>query len=309
MLPTLTTIHQELAPPREQSFLYLVPSQQDTNVFKIGVTKSLPKRFRSLRMRYGSLDLQASLLVVAVSHRAARDLENVLKVVFRAPAWRAEPPRREGRGARPARSNGDKEWYRMRAFEPMAAFIDATIERDDACDLHRFQAVRDIQHSAVWQAELRREKIRKDTRVAKDVDRAVKAALRQSEAKFEAVQAWMQARRSQVVSATPFTLDAQGNYRCSFIFRVDPAHDQVSGRFDDGAEELASLCCVSRYTGHGHRHCTYFAGTTWRSEDPATYEVEFLVTPSLVRADSTCPLLRDLVARITDWLKAPLLSL
>lgn len=305
MLPTLTTTHQELAPPREQSFLYLAVSQQDTNAFKLGVTTALPHRFKSLRLRYGSLDLQASLLVVAVSQRAARDLENVLKVVFRAPAWRTKAPLREGRKAHRAPSNGDKEWYKLCAFEQMITFIAATIERDTACDLHRFKAVRDIQHSAVWQAELHRDKARKDKRATKDVDRAIKIAMHQNEARFQTVQAWMQARRSQLVSATPLALDAQGNYQRSFVFRVDAAHDQVSGRFDDGAEALASLCCVSHYTGHGPKHCTYFAGTVWRAEDPALYEVEFLVTASLMQASGTCRLLRDSVAKITDWLKAP----
>ena len=68
--------------------LYLLHSAVDAGKVKLGVTDHLATRLDSLRLSFGAFDLSRSVLVAAQTRRAAYDLENALKTVFAAPAWR-----------------------------------------------------------------------------------------------------------------------------------------------------------------------------------------------------------------------------
>ena len=306
MITSSATPHQELTQSAPGSaFLYLLVSQQHSGAFKLGVTKHPAMRFDSLTKHFGKFDLQASSLVVTTGRRAALDLEGVLQAVFSAPTWRIKPELPPAKSARLRRSNGDNEWYHMDAFEPMRAFIGAMIERDENCTFHRFKLVPNLQDSDLWQKHLCNAGVQTQFSNADDIERDAKERLEKSELNFAAVQAWMEPRRQQLVSSTPFIEDGQGNHRRTFVFRGAPV---LESRADDNEggewEELASACVVCYHSGRSFVNFTYFGGVTMSSADASTYGVEFLLTPSFQREGDEYPLLRDLLARITNWLNA-----
>ncbi len=308
MLPFTSHPHQELTPASlSNAYVYLLVSQQYPGAYKLGVTMHPAMRFDALSQRFGALDLQASLLVVTTNRRAALDLEGILRAVFSAPAWRIKPQLPPTKKARPQPSNGDNEWYRMGAFELMRSFISGMIEQDKNCAFHRFHLVRNIQDSDLWREHLCNAGVQTRFRTITDAELDAKEKLEQSEANFEAVQAWMQKRRHQLVSVTPFTSDSQGNRQRTFVYRAEAMLDSAPDEFDsEGGEDLASLCIVSYRSEHSHVSFSYLGGVTMPITGAVTYSVEFLVTPSFARAASDCPLLHDLLTRIVNWLNTPL---
>ena len=305
MLPSSSTPHQAVTLPPGAAYLYLLVSQQEPEACKLGVAKRPAMRFDALTKRFGPFDLQASLLVVAKNRRAALDLEGLLQTVFAAPSWRVQPQVAAGKNGRTRRTDGDTEWYRMAAFEPMANFIDALAEHDYGCDLHRFKAIRNIQDSGLWQEHLRNAGVQTRYRSAGDLALATQKKLAQNETRFAAVQAWMQQHRHQLVSVTPFTCDREGNRRRTFVYRGD---DTLAFESDEAGtgdwEDLAASCVVSHVSERGCKSFTYFGAVT-AAADASTYRVEFLLTPSFAQEATDCPSLGDLLTRIEDWLSAP----
>ena len=262
-------------------------------------------RFDGLTKHFGKFDLQASALVVAAGRRAALDLEGVLQAVFSAPTWRIKPELPPTKNTRLRRSNGDNEWYHMDAFEPMATFIGAMIERDENCTFHRFKLVPNIQDSDIWRNYLCNAGVQTQFRTASDIELDAKERLEESESNFAAAQAWMESRRERLVSSTPFVHDDQGNRRRAFVFRNATVLESESDNDEGGEwEELASACILSCRSGRSFTNFTYFGGVTMSSADASTYTVEFLLTPSFQRAGDEYPSLRDLLARMTNWLNA-----
>ena len=310
MIPSKSTPHQELTLSPRAAFVYQLVSRQHPGAFKLGVTLRPAMRFNALHKRFGEFDLQASSLVAATSRRAALDLEGVLRAAFSAPGWRVKPQLPPAKTARPKPSDGDNEWYLLRALEPMTNLIGGMIEQDRNCTFHRFDLVQNIQDSPIWQKHLCNAGVQTRFRTAKDIELDAKERLEQSAVNFETVQAWMEQRRQQLVSVTPFVCDAQGNRRRTFVYRAqnvpDSASDEVAG---EGWDDLAGACIVSYRTERGYTNFTYFAGVTLPSADGSTYRVEFLLTPSFARAADECPPLRDLLTRIVSLLDAPPLPL
>ena len=306
MIPSSSTLHQKLTPPSPGSaFLYLLISQQHPGAFKLGVTKHPAMRFDSLTKHFGKFDLQASALVVAAGRRAALDLEGVLEAVFSAPSWRIKPQLPPAKNARLRRSNGNNEWYHMAAFEPMTTLIGAMIERDENCTFHRFKLVPNIQDSDLWRKHLCDAGVQTQFRTASDIELDAKERLEKSESNFAAVQAWMEPRRQQLVSSTPFVDDGQGNRRRTLFFRGAPVLESEADNNEGGEwEELASACIVSCRSGRSFTNFTYFGSVTMSSVDASTYSVEFLLTPSFQRAYDEHPSLRNLLVRIINWLDA-----
>ena len=310
MLPSSSNSHQELTPPLGTAYVYLLASQQHPGTFKLGVTTHPAARFDALTKRFGKFDLQSSQLVVATNRRAALDLEGVLQTVFSASTWRAKPQLPSAKKACALRSDGDNEWYQMAAFDLMSTFISGMIEQDKTCAFHRFRLVRNIQDSDLWRERLRNAGVQTRFRTAEDIELDAQEKLEQSEAKFEAVQAWMHKRQHQLVSVTPFASDDQGNRQRTFVFRAASVPDPSSNEVDGGGwEDLAVACIVSYCFERSSVGFSYFGGVTVPCEDASTYQVEFLVTPAFARASNTCPMLRDLLTRIINWLDAPPLPL
>ncbi len=302
MLPSSATPHQEFPLPREAAYLYLLASRREPETFKVGITRRPAMRFEALTKRFGDFDLEASVLVVAKNRRAALDLEAILKSVFAAPVWRAEPPVATAKKGRGKHSDGDTEWYRSRAFEPMVGFVTALAEHDGCCDLHRFSVVRNIQDCDLWRDHLRNLGVQTRFRSPADVARKAQEALIRNEVNFASVQKWMEQHRHKLVSATPVTGDANGNRQRTFVYRDDDSHGANSDEPGSWGEDgLASACVVSHVSEHGSKHFTYFGGSTMTA-DGSTSSVEFMLTPSFTRAATDCPALSDLLTRIEDWL-------
>ena len=116
---------------RDQSseyYVYLLVSEHAC-VFKLGCTRRLLERVRSLRGQHGGFVAADSYLVRVPSKGLACWIETRLKTYFNDPEWRAKPP-----WPYPQRSYNDvgglKEWYHLFVFPSMQATLLRLLQRD-----------------------------------------------------------------------------------------------------------------------------------------------------------------------------------
>ena len=242
--------------------IYLLRSAVDAGKMKLGITNHLAARLDSLRQSFGPLDLSRSVVIGAKTRRAAYNLENALKMVFAGPAWRV-PNGPQGPGPIHAQTcNGHTEWYAAHAAEPMVAFVEEIIKRDEASGTDRFRIERGAERLEAWcqRAPSARARIRlSDGERAADAE----ARLAESEKNFRRVQAWMEVRRDHLIDIRPSLPGREELLGRVFTLRLSPVTD---GRADEAArmdwEELVSACLVTYRYDHGCGTVSYFGGAT-----------------------------------------------
>lgn len=300
-IPSSTNPLQAFAEP---ACVYLLVSAANPTTCKLGFTSHLAARLDSLRQSNGKFDLDRSVVVTAKSRRAALALETVLKTAFIAPHWRAGSKSPEIKPANFRHHNGSSEWYDMRAFQPMVAFVGEMIARDKACGLDRFHLVSGGGRLAAWYEGLRQGQGR-GRKSQHSSEAEAMNRLTRSEANFAWVQAWIEARRERLIEVhTTISADGRTTKR-TFVFRAS-SEDDFSGRYDLDQErdELASHCWVFYRRGTVRGAISYFDREQWW-EETSHYVVEFAMTPRFDELAGHNPLFADLVSRLRAWLAGP----
>ncbi len=284
------------------AYVYLLRSAVHGGRFKLGVTNHLAARIDSLHKTYGEFDLDHSTIVAARSRRAAFDLEGMLRVAFHAPSWRVDWNAQLSGSVPSQLCNGATEWYDIKAYEPMIAFVGDMMQRDESCGYNRFELCRGTHWLQPWCYHvLATRKRRRKLDPGLCADAQVLSA--ENEANFRFVQAWVEERRRQLVEVRPLSTDGEQRWGRALVFADLPQTNFEGNVYNDvDPSNLASSCLVSYCHAQGQGAFSYFGGMTAKEEPPFTYHVELMITTAFERAVANCPALGDLSARIKAWL-------
>ena len=302
-------------------YVYLLVSQHAC-VFKLGHTRRLHERLRSLRGQHGEFLAADSYLVKVPSKRLARWIETRLKTYFNDPEWRAEAPR-----PYPNRSYNDvgglQEWYHLPVFTAMQATLFNLLQPDFDQEHPLYEphpafvppGGMNLTEALVQAAALLPSAVPppppNPEEVARQRAREAGAAwLAYSEANFEQVRAWVHHYWLWMVARSPVGAAADGARRCTLYFSRQ--------RRDPYPPELGPDPCPQRPPTHWHDLCAFahlrlrtregedverrYFEPVLGSESGGTLAVTF-VLDALCEQESACfnpP--TDLPQRIRRWL-------
>ena len=227
--------------------------QLSRGVFKLGITGDLPVRLASLNLSFGPCDPVASVLIRTRTMRAALRLEQFLQTAFDASKWRATAPLTTGEGRS---GNGHTEWYRREALEEMLLLVAGLIVRDAEAGLERFVIERNLteilrrEEPAALLPAQRGGQSRRHARAEADGQ----ARWEKSEASFQRLQEFIEARRDRVRSVGRPRIDSQGWLRRTFTFQARPDLEMEGERSgSDEWDELFSFCTLFYRTHRGYQ--------------------------------------------------------